>query len=333
MHILSKIIFPAVAMALMACGGSGTASGGNTEVPAEGSGSAKVEFDADSAFAYVAAQTAFGPRVPNTEAHRRCAAWLASTLHDLGASDVTVDTARLMAYDGTALTAYNITASLNPGAQRRVLLLSHWDSRPWADHDPDPANRRKPIDGANDGASGVGVILEVARALGQAGSGAGVDILFVDAEDYGRHNDDSGAAADSDSWAMGSAYWVENPTLDLSRIRYAILLDMVGGKDARFPREYYSEYAAREVNDKVWAAAASAGYADRFVNDVGAAIVDDHISLIKAGLPAIDIIETANPATGSFNPTWHTLDDNIDNIDKSTLKAVGQTIITAITGN
>lgn len=315
-------------IALAACGKSQNASAASET--AQPVATVNAVFDADSAYSYVAAQTAFGPRVTNSRAHALCGEWLAGKLNALGAENVTVDSCTLTAYDGTRLNARNISAQINPAAGKRILLLSHWDSRPWADHEEDVSLRHKAIDGANDGASGVGVILELVRNLAAEGPKVGVDVLFVDAEDYGRHADEVSVTSDEDSWALGSKYWSQNPTVDLSKVRYAVLLDMVGGKDAKFPREYFSEYTAKNINDKVWKAAEKAGFAERFPDRIGMPVVDDHINLINAGVPAIDIIENDHTSTGSFNPTWHTLADNIDNIDKETLRVVGQTLLNLI---
>ncbi len=312
---------------LVACG---NASKSTADAQVDAPKNITVDFNADSAYAYVASQTAFGPRVPNTPAHNRCAAWLADKLTELGVQNVCTDSVQLKAFDGTVLNARNITGSINPQADKRILLLSHWDSRPWADQEKDANLKSMPIDGANDGASGVGVILEIARTLKNNPSRIGVDILFTDAEDYGRPADDPNEDPNEESWALGTQYWVQNPTLDLSKIRYAILLDMVGGKNATFSREYFSESRARNINDKVWSAAAKAGHSDRFISGTGSPVIDDHIYFLKAGIPAIDIIECANPTTGCFNPTWHTHADNIDNIDPATLRAVGETVLTAI---
>lgn len=313
-------------MGLAACGNGAKNQTVAQEAPAPPTPA--VVFDADSAYAYVARQTAFGPRVPNTDAHRGCAAWLIESLRGFGAQNIVEQRTQLQAWDGTPLNICNITARYNPEATKRILLLSHWDSRPWADHDPDPALRDKPIDGANDGASGVGVILEIARQLGQKTPGIGVDILLTDAEDYGmRAGEDNGDDSEL-SWCLGTQYWVANPTIPLEDIRYAILLDMVGGKDATFRREYFSERKASNINDKVWRAARDAGYSGRFVNSQGTAVIDDHVHLLGAHIPAVDIIETGDQ--GGFNPTWHTHADNIDNIDPATLKAVGQTLLNLI---
>lgn len=312
--------------ALVACS-SGTGAAATTASVHSDSLAAPL-FSGDSAFAMVKAQTDFGPRVPGSSASQNCARWLAQRLGELGAEDVELQHGSVKAYNGVTIPVINISARYNPAAKKRILLLSHWDSRPWADHDPVEANRRKPIDGANDGASGVGVILELARLFAIQQPSVGVDILFVDAEDYGPHA--SEADDTDDAWALGTQYWLGNPTLPLSDIRYAVLLDMVGGRDAQFHREYFSESYARDVNDKIWRAASRAGYSSRFVNSVGGAITDDHIYLNRAGVPAVDIIESANPSTGSFNPTWHTLNDNIDNIDPATLSAVGLTLVNLI---
>ncbi len=305
------------ALLLAACGGNKGATEATAALPAEEV--AKVAFNADSAYSYVAKQVAFGPRVPNTEAHRQCGDWLASELRRHGA-DVIEQKATLKAFDGTDLNARNIFGRINPDVKKRVLLLAHWDCRPWADADPNPANRKTPVDGANDGASGVGVILEIARQLNLSKSDLGIDFLFVDAEDWG----DDG---NEDSWALGTRYFVENPPIEGYTPDYAILLDMVGGKDATFYREYFSEQAASDVAAKVWSAASALGYGDRFFNRVGTAVMDDHVQLITHGIPAIDIIEYHPEAESGFNPRWHTVNDNMEGIDPATLEAVGKTVI------
>lgn len=317
-------LLAAASLACVSCGGSAASKGAPSAVAAEPAKAAPIAFDADSAFAYVAAQTRFGPRVPGSEASKACGAWLASKLREFGLSNITEQRARLTAYNGDALDACNISAQWNPEAKERVMLLAHYDSRPWADQETDDALREKPISGANDGASGVGVILEIARNLKATQPRLGVDILFVDAEDYGRRADEP--AADDDSWCLGTQHWVQHPTVDLGAIRYAVLLDMVGGKDARFPREIHSQYAAGKINDKLWRAARMAGVSDRFPDRAGGAILDDHVYLLRAGIPAIDVIESASDATGAFPPTWHTHADNIDNIDPATLEAVGKAV-------
>lgn len=303
------------ALALAGCGGKKATA----ETPTVESATAvEVKFDADSAYGNVARQVAFGPRVPNTEAHRQCGEWLVSELKRHGAK-VTEQRAKLKAFDGTELNALNIFGQYNPEAKDRILLLAHWDCRPWADQDPDPANRKKPVDGANDGASGTGVLLEIARQLGQEAPSKGVDILFVDAEDWGTDGDEN-------SWALGARHFVENPPIEGYMPAHAILLDMVGGTEAVFCREYFSEKSAPGVSNKLWSIAASRGYGQMFPNRMGGAITDDHVQLIEHGIPAVDIIEYHPENESGFNPRWHTVADTMEGISKETLGAVGEVV-------
>lgn len=308
-------LFLIAALALAGCGGRKAST---APVAGEAQETA-VSFDADSAYAYVARQVAFGPRVPNTEAHCQCGEWLVSELRRHGA-EVTEQNAELTAFDGTVLKAKNILGRYNPEADTRLLLLAHWDCRPWADQDPDPANHKTPVDGANDGASGVGVLLEIARQLNMKAPEKGVDILFVDAEDWGTEGSE-------ESWAMGARYFVEHPPVDGYLPDEAILLDMVGGKGAVFCREYFSEQAAPRLAQALWGIAASRGYGDIFQNKFGGAVTDDHVQLIAKGIPTVDIIEYHPEQESGFNPHWHTVTDNMDNIDPATLKAVGETVM------
>ncbi len=289
--------------------------------------SSKVEvpsFDADSAYAFIERQLSFGYRIPNTPEHKATAAYLVSELHRFG-GDVMVQEARVTAYDGTILDARNIIASFSPEKKDRILLFAHWDSRPYADNDPDEKNHRKPIMGANDGASGVAVLLEIARQMQILSPRIGVDIILFDAEDYGRPYFAYGPEID-DSWALGSQYWARRPHNPAYRARYGILLDMVGGKNSRFPREGVSMQQAPGVVDKVWKAARELGYGDYFIDERGGYVNDDHV-YVGRRVPSIDIIAYDNE---SFVPQWHTLDDTIEHIDRSTLKAVGQTVLYVI---
>lgn len=328
MNLNSFFYIPVMVCAAML--GACSARGGNTQSdsPASDAGSAAVQaaaFSADSAYAYVEHQVNMGPRVPNTRAHALTADWLAGELRRRGA-DVTEQTADLQAFDGTTLKARNILARFNPDAQRRLLLLAHWDCRPWADEDPDPAKRSAAVDGANDGASGTGVLLEIARQLQATPPKEGVDILLVDAEDWG-------TSGSEDSWALGAQHFVANPPIVGYQPSEAILLDMVGGTDAQFRREYFSEHAAPQLNDALWSTAAALGYADRFINRMGAAITDDHVMLIEAGIPAVDIIEYYPGEGGPFNPRWHTASDNMEGISAETLGIVGTTVMTYLRSN
>lgn len=277
------------------------------------------DFNADSAYMYLAKQVAFGPRVPNTVAHKQAGDWLVDELNRHGAK-VVEQKMQLKAFDGTILDARNIFARINPEEKERILLLAHWDCRPWADKDPDPAKRNVPVDGANDGASGVAVLLEIARQLSLNPISKGIDILFVDAEDWGTDGDDS-------SWALGTQYFVQNPPLKGYSPNYAILLDMVGGQDAVFCREYFSERSAPQISEGIWQKAHQLGHGQMFLNRMGTAVMDDHVELIKGGIPSIDIIEYHPDGETGFNSRWHTTSDNLEGISKTTLKAVGSTLI------
>lgn len=276
------------------------------------------EFSADSAYQYVKTQVDMGPRVPNTPAHRQAQEWIAAQLRGRGA-EVVEQVMDLRAFDGTILKSKNIMGRFRPEVSERILILAHYDCRPWADEDPDPAKRSLPVDGANDAASGTGVILELARLLQQnpLPSSVGVDLLLLDAEDWGSHSDE-------DSWALGAKYFVENPPVKDYKPSRAILLDMVGGKDATFYQEYFSVNAAPQLVSTLWRTAAEGGYTDKFPASVGSAVTDDHRPLIDAGIPAVDIIDYR--AGEGFDPVWHTTADNMDNISPATLKAVGQTL-------
>ena len=288
-------------------------------------------FDADSAWVFVENQVKFGPRVPNSEAHVACGNYLTSELKRFGAQ-VYEQEATLTAYNGTQLKAKNIIGSYNPENSKRVLLFAHWDSRPYADHDKDPANQMKPIDGADDGASGVGVLLEMARQFSIKSPAIGIDIIFFDAEDYGtpefakdRYNDTS------DTWCLGSRFWGKNPHKPGYKAEFGILLDMVGAKDAVFYKEYISmKYAARYV-DEVWEAARNLGYGKYFINANGGGVTDDHEAVIEeTGIPCLDIINYDPNSDKGFRDHWHTQNDNMSNIDKNVLKAVGQTVLEVV---
>lgn len=288
----------------------------------------KMAFNTDSAYAYIKQQVSFGPRVPGTTGHSRCADWIVGELKRHNADTVIEQKSEVTAYTGDRLPINNIMARYNVASPRRVLLLAHWDTRPWADQDDNEENRHRPIDGANDGGSGVGVLLELARNFGKVRPDIGVDLLFVDAEDYGRAE---GFSNNNETWCLGTQYWTENmPYGDGALPEYAVCLDMVGGIDAVFHREFISNVKARSVVDKVWKIASQSGYGAKFNNDVGGSIVDDHLFINNAGIPAIVIVESTNPQTRSFPPTWHTMSDNMQNIDKTSLKAVGQTVTNLI---
>ena len=286
------------------------------------------EFDADSAYQYVKAQVDFGPRVPNTPEHVACGNYLAKKLADFGAT-VTNQYADLIGYDNKILKARNIIGSYNPENKKRILLFAHWDTRPWADNDPDEKNHHTPILGANDGASGVGALLEIARLINQKQPELGIDIIFFDAEDYGAPEFYEGKHKE-EYWCLGTQYWARNPHVQGYNARFGILFDMVGGKNATFYKESYSKKYAKDVVQKVWEKANSLGYGNYFIDEDGGGVTDDHLFVNTiARIPSIDIIPT-DQKDGGFGYFWHTLDDTMDVIDKSTLKAVGQTVLEVI---
>lgn len=284
------------------------------------------DFNADSAYIYLQEQCDFGPRTMNSTAHDKCEKWIIQKFEQYGCK-VTTQKATLNGYDGTPLRSTNIMASYNPKATTRIMFCAHWDCRPWADNDPDSTNWHKPIIAANDAASGVGVMIELARILKGSGLELGVDFVCFDAEDYGTpqwfEGEDPG-----DTWALGAQYFANNLPEGYAP-RYGILLDMVGGVGAKFYREGMSMQYAPAIVKKVWNAARQVGYGSYFPKADGGMITDDHIPVNQtANIPCIDVIPYyPDCAQSSFGPTWHTIADNMDNIDKNTLKAVGQTMV------
>lgn len=294
-----------------------------------------IQFSADSAYQFCAAQCQFGPRTMNSEAHELCGQWIGQKFLQYG-YQVDYQKADLKGYDGTILKSTNIIArqSIADNKQQtgRILICAHWDSRPWADNDPDSTNWYKPVMAANDGASGVAVMLELARLIQQHDSlNVAVDFVCFDAEDWGIPQwDEKGDG--TDSWALGSQYWAKSlqPTADGQQpYQYAILLDMVGGQGAKFYQEVYSMQKASQIVEKVWRAASAAGYGSFFPMQEGGYVTDDHVSVNDiAQIPCIDIINHyPNCPQGSFGPTWHTINDDMQHIDKNTLQAVGQTLL------
>ena len=286
------------------------------------------DFCEDSAYAYVEAQCAFGPRVMNSAAHDSCGDWIAEKFESFGAV-VTNQYADAVLYDGTPVKMRNIIASCRPAAPARIIISGHWDSRPWADNDPDASLHDTPIDGANDGASAIGVMLELARQISMAGDSAdiavGVDFICWDAEDSGMSGGENSA-----SWWLGSQYWSGKRHVDGYTARYGINLDMVGGENTVFCREQFSLAYAPAIVDKVWAAAQRIGQGKYFPYDEdGGAVTDDHLQVIQGGILCIDVIGS-DKDDGGFPATWHTVNDNMDHISKSTLKAVGQTMMEVI---
>ena len=291
-------------------------------------------FNADSAYAYVDRQVKFGPRVPNTPAHVQTGSYLVAKLKQFGCQ-VTEQPFVATTWDGKKINARNIIGSINPQAAKRIFISAHWDSRPIADNDTVAANKTKPIPAANDGASGIGVMLELARAIQQAKTkpSVGVDFICFDIEDSG-DSDKAGKDFEKESgtidyvgYGLGSRYWARNPHKPGYSAYYGILLDMVGAKSATFLKEGYSMQMAPSVVNTVWQTASHLGFSQYFVDAPGGQITDDHVAPnYIAKIPTIDIIQL-NAQTGTFFPDHHTLADDMRNIDRATLKAVGQTLL------
>lgn len=298
----------------------------------ENSGQPKVDiplFNSDSAYAYVARQCSFGPRVPGTAAHQACLDWMVSFFKHTGADTVIVQNGEKTLYDGTKKPVRNVIAVYGQSNENRIMLCSHWDSRPFADQESDSSLHHEAIDGADDGASGVGVLMEIARIVSANQPSSGVDIVLFDLEDWGAPEWESQGS--DNGWCLGSEYWAKHTHFPGYKAQYGILLDMVGGAETRFYREYYSETNVKWLNDKVWSAANSAGLSNRFIDKTGGAITDDHIPVMRyAGIPCIDIVAYNPEGDAGFPEYWHTHRDNMDNISKATLADVGKLILTLL---
>lgn len=287
-------------------------------------------FNADSAYAYVAKQVSFGPRVPGTKAHQACENWIVGKLKKWS-DTVIVQRFQARTYDGVLRKGQNIIASFSPNNPNRILLLAHWDSRPFADHDKDPSKWHHPIQAANDGGSGVGVLMEMARDFHEHHPNIGVDIVLTDLEDWGPPAFIHNPGKESD-WALGAQYWAHHPQVPGYSAKFGVLLDMVGAKNPTFLKEKFSmQYAGYYVN-LIWNTAAGLGYDNYFPDKTGFYIDDDHIFINQiAGIPTVDVIQQdPNSPNGTFWKWWHTSHDTLDKIDKNTLKAVGEVMMTVV---
>ncbi len=283
------------------------------------------QFLEDSAYDFVAHQVAFGPRTPGSEGQKKCAGWLRQELSRY-CDTVYVQETTVTGGDKKKLPCINLIGVIHPTAARRILFLTHWDSRPWADMDT--KDKDKPILAADDGGSGTAILISVAQAIkaqGKLAADVGVDILFTDVEDYGR------SEWGEDSYCLGTQFWARNPHVAGYRAMFGILLDMTGAKDARFPMEGMSNKYAPDVQQKVWQCAAHAGYSSLFQFTPGADITDDHVPVNRiTGIKTIDIINLTPDPENPFAPHWHTHADDMKIIDRGTLKAVGQTLLQVI---
>tara|TARA_A100001037_G_scaffold32949_1_gene25770 strand:+ start:353 stop:1324 length:972 start_codon:yes stop_codon:yes gene_type:complete len=282
------------------------------------------KFNSDSAYYFIEKQVQFGPRYTGSEGWRECSFFLEEKLNQY-ADTVLVQRARITTYDQKEHLIKNFIASFSPEKKNRIVFFAHWDTRPVADHDI--ANREDPILGANDGGSGVGLLLEMARIFKIRKPKIGIDIIFFDAEDYGQP-ENSKFPLMEDSWCLGSQYWAKNLHRANYSARYGILVDMVAGEKATFYQEGVSAFYASDILDKVWKTGHRLGYADYFIYEKSPEIIDDHYYVNKlTDIPTIDVIEFDPNTKNHFNKHWHTHKDNMDNINKNTLKAVGQTLL------
>lgn len=282
------------------------------------------EFNANDAYQFITEQVDFGPRVPNSEAHRQAIQYFNDHFREMaGSRSVFVQSFQLDVY-GDSLQLYNLIASFNPQHKDRVMLAAHWDSRPRGEEDSDIPDI--PILGANDGASGVGILMEFAQIFHENPPPIGIDIVLFDGEDYGE-------SGDLANYFLGSRYWSENPPVPGYNPRFGILLDMVGGERAIFPKEGYSmEYAPSLVNE-IWRIAAEFGYEDLFVDELGGKISDDHIIVQRiTGIPVINVIHHKIEPNGTvrFPEYWHTQQDNLDIIDTDVIQSVGEVLLELI---
>lgn len=281
-----------------------------------GGGREASEFNGQTAFGYLEQQMAFGPRIPGRPGHRQTGDWLLAELR-ARADTVIVQEIRHVTRSGETLELRNFFARFRPAATERVLLLAHWDTRPMADKSENLGQQRMPVPGANDGASGVAVLLGVADALKARPPTIGVDLLFVDGEDYGDWDD-----PERHDVLIGSRFFARNQPTGYQPL-YAVLFDMVGDKDLEIPQEGYSVANAPEVVRIVWNAAERVGHERVFVSRVGQGLTDDHIPLQEAGIRAIDVID--------FDyPYWHTTEDTIDKVSAASLQIVGDVALALV---
>ncbi|MGC8594910.1 MAG: M28 family peptidase [Candidatus Kryptoniota bacterium] len=274
-------------------------------------------FSGSNAFQYLVAQTNFGPRNPNSIGHTQCLAYLQEELARY-ADSVQLQSFDVTGYNGLILHLTNVIAHFNSKSQRRVLLSAHWDTRPRADHEKGgPVD--KPILGANDGASGVAVLLEIARNLKSNPPPVGVDIILWDGEDYGREGD-------LNNYFLGSRYWAATKPYSYQPL-FAVNLDMVGDKQLTLPKEGFSVKYAPDIVNLVWNTAGELGIS-QFIDRVGDDVYDDHLELDNVGIKAIDIIDFAYP--DATNRYWHTLEDTPDKCSPESLAAVGRVLLQVI---
>ena len=325
--MFNKLLILLAGIFMLSCGGKNQNAGQEKQnrvirVPA---------FNNDSAYYFVGKQVSFGPRIPNSPAHHEAGNYFIAKFREYKAT-VTVQEFEAITFDGQRLFLRNIIASYSPEKQKRILLAAHWDTRPFSDKDPQQPLAK--FDGANDGASGAGVLLEMARVLSsQVQPAVGVDIILFDGEDWGERENTPRASLPSGLsswWCLGSQYWAKHLHKRGYMAHYAILLDMVGAKGAHFFQEGHSLDYAPKIVEKIWSAASRLGYSSMFVRQKEAPITDDHLYLNEvARIPTIDIVHF-DPVKGYFGDFHHTQKDNLSLIGKETLGAVGTVLLNVV---
>jgi len=309
----------------ISCNHSGTKGHGGDSTETARSMVVPPDFNADSAYNWVAAQVAYGPRIPNTPPSTQCGNWLSAKLKQY-CNQVEDEVTQVKIYNGQLVSCHNITASFNPENKKRILLFTHWDTRPWSDQDA--SEKQKTFDGADDGGSGTAILLELARILKDKPCGVGVDILLEDVEDYGPPYFEPGKWKEDDAYCLGTQYWCHAHEKKYNAY-YGILLDMVGARDSKFYLEWSSMQYAPAVMQDIWNSARVAGFGSYFISQqTEHGVIDDHKYVNEIlHIPAIDIIAMDLGSKTTFARHWHTQQDNMQVIDRATLKAVGQTLL------
>ena len=321
---MRDILFAVLACMLTACGGR---SGRNIGGPDTITLAPCPTFNADTCMKYIQEQCNFGPRVTGSKEAEQCRQYLIEQFRRFGAV-VEEQQADVTLWDGKVLPACNIIAKLNPDNTDRIIICAHWDSRPWADNDEDEKNHRTPVLAANDGASGVAMMMEICRLLQQNPIKVGIDFICFDAEDMGTPQWAETEESTSDTWCLGSKFWAERAREEGYHARYGVLLDMVGGRGSVFPIEKVSQDYAEPIASLMVRLGNQIGYGHYFPLDKeGGYLMDDHVNVNRiARIPCIDIVPNFTDGPSSFGPTWHTVNDTPENIDVNVLEAVGQTL-------
>jgi len=321
---MKYILFAVMASMLVACGGR---SGRNIGGPDTITLAPCPTFNADTCMKYIQEQCNFGPRVTGSKEADLCRQYIVEQFRRFGAV-VEEQQADVTLWDGKVLPACNIIAKLNPDNTDRVIVCAHWDSRPWADNDEDEKNHHTPVLAANDGASGVAMMMEICRLLQQTPIKVGIDFICFDAEDMGTPQWAETEESTSETWCLGSKFWAERAREEGYRARYGVLLDMVGGRGSVFPPEKVSQDYAQPIASLFVRLGNQLGYGHYFpLNREGGFLMDDHVNINRiARVPCIDVVPNFTDGPSSFGPTWHTVNDTPENIDTNVLEAVGQTL-------